>query len=89
MQGCVIGTEIGRRAHAVPLHVVTPEAAATERWMGLAKRDGQLEETVDVGKLCHPAPVEPRRLVVQVVRIAVAVLCLQKLVAGPKQRGPI
>ena len=57
--------------------------------MALAKIDHQLKEAKDIAVGIEPAPVQPRFWTVDVIRIRITRLRLEKLVARAKHRRAI
>ena len=77
-------THVHRGTSAKPAHVVAPETAPAQGRVGLAEADHAAEEPKDILVDPEPIPVQPAGLVVLVVRVVVATLRLQELVAGAK-----
>ena len=73
-------------ACAMPLDILSPKSAAGDRATRLAQGDHPLEKAEQVAVLLKPIPVEPGHLVILVVRVVVAVLGLDELVAGDWSR---
>src|SRR5262249_39985398 len=76
-------------ARAMPLDILSPKSAASDRATRLAQGDHPLEKAEQVAVLLKPIPVDPGHLVILVVRIVVAVLSVEELVAGTEHRGTV
>src|SRR5262249_59750435 len=84
----VVG-QVGACTRAVPGNILAPEAAAGQARVRLAKRNHVLEETKNVAVRLQLAPVKPSSDVVLVIGIIVAILRVQKFVAGAKHGGAV
>src|ERR1700758_4414118 len=73
----------------MPLDILSPKSAASDRATRLAQGDHPLEKAEQVAVLLKPIPVEPGHLVILVVRVVVAVLSVEELVAGTEHRGTV
>ena len=66
-----------------------PEPAASERGVRLAEGDHVFEETKDVVVLAEEVPVEPRRFIILIVGIIVALLRIHEFIPSAKHGSAV
>ena len=75
--------------HPIPMDVFAPEAAATERRVGLTKNDHTLEKTDHVLIALDEIPIQPSGLIVLIVGIVVPTTSWPRLNASCTMAEPI
>src|SRR5262245_38359707 len=78
--------EIGFALRPVPLEILTPESAPANHPPGFAKPNHSLEKPKNLPVLLQATPIKPGRFVVLIVRIIVAMLCVEKFIPSAKHR---
>ncbi len=71
---------------SIPADIVAPEATPRNARVGFPQVDHEPKEAKHVAMLVQPVPIQPRRFIVLVVRVVVASLRVQELVAGREHR---
>src|SRR5208337_5624576 len=74
---------------SIPAYLVSPEAAASDRGMTLAKSDHMLEESENILVQLKTAPIEPDSFIVPPVWVGIAALGIHEFIPRSEHRGSV